>query len=190
MQQVYLVAIVLKFSELIKPTNEIFKLSSFTTLSVSQFIRDVAKGEKASIEKMAKKQILREAKSKGYVIIPMQEPDDFLFIKNFTVDSGRLEEILWNEYLKLSDYKSGYPVYYSQIRDNVCQQLRMSDKTFDDLIRRMINKPYEFEVRLHAGGGPMPPRRDLSSMLKALPPKTGSDEYITFIKASKPGVTC
>jgi hypothetical protein len=56
---------------------------------------------------------------------------------------------------------------------------------FDSFIKRMINKPNEYTVKLHPGGGPMPPRRGLSSMLKALPPKTGSDEYITFIKAIK-----
>jgi hypothetical protein len=85
----------------------------------------------------------------------------------------------------MTDYKSQYPVYYSELRDNVCERLRISDSLFDNIIKRMINKPFEYRVRVYPGGGPMPLRRGLSSMLKALPPKTGSDEYITFLKASK-----
>jgi len=185
MQRVYLIVVVLKLSESLKSLNETSKFTSFTNFSVSQFIKEIAREENPSIEEMTKEQILEEARGKGYITIPLRDIGDFLFLKNLETDKGKLEEVLWNEYLKLSDYKSGYPVYYSQLRDNVCQELRISDKTFDNLIRRMINKPDEFEVKLHAGGGPLPPRRDLSSMLKALPPKTGSDEYITFIKANK-----
>ena len=185
MQRVYLIVVVLKLSESLKSLNETSKFTSFTNFSVSQFIKEIAREEKPSIEEMTKEQILEEARGKGYITIPLRDIGDFLFLKNLETDKGKLEEVLWNEYLKLSDYKSGYPVYYSQLRDNVCQELRISDKTFDNLIRRMINKPDEFEVKLHAGGGPLPPRRDLSSMLKALPPKTGSDEYITFIKANR-----
>jgi len=185
MQLVYLIVVVLKLSELLESLNETSKLASFTNFSVKQFIKEIAGEEKPSIEEMTKEQILEEARRKGYITIPLRDIGDFLFMKNLEADKGKLEEILWNEYLKLSDYKSMYPVYYSQLRDNVCQQLRISDKTLDNLIRRMINKPDEFEIKLHAGGGPLPPRRDLSSMLKALPPKTGSDEYITFIKANR-----
>jgi len=185
MQLVYLIVVVLKLSELLKSLNETSKFTGFTNFSVNQFIKEIAREERPSIEEITTEQILEEARAKGYITIPLQDTGDFLFMKNLETDKGKLEEVLWNEYLKLSDYKSGYPIYYSQLRDNVCQQLRISDKTFDNLIIIMINKPDESEVKLHAGGGPMPPRRDLSSMLKALPPKTGSDEYITFIKANK-----
>jgi hypothetical protein len=185
MQKVYLIADVLKLSEVLDLVGQASKLTDIENLPINRFLREVTEGGKFSIEGKSPTDILKQAEKNGYITIKLEEAEDFLFIKTFTVSSGDFEEVLWKEYLKISDYKSNYPVYYSELRDNVCEQLRISDKTFDSFIKRMINKPDEYTVKLHPGGGPMPPRRGLSSMRKVLPPKTGSDEYITFIKATK-----
>jgi len=183
MQAVYLIAIVLRLSEIQHFIQASSKTSNCENSQKVLFLQDIKYETKTSMEKMGAIDLLEEAKSEGYIVIGLPETDDFLFIKTLGVRSATFEEALWKEYLKTSDYKSNYPVYYSELRDDVCQRLRISDKTFDGFIKKMINKPNEYSVKLHPGGGPMPPRRGLSSMLKALPPKTGSDEYITFIKA-------
>ncbi|HKZ93402.1 MAG TPA: hypothetical protein VJ249_02315 [Candidatus Bathyarchaeia archaeon] len=185
MQRVYLIANVLKLSEILASIKQPSELTDIENLPVDRFVREVSDGGVFPIEGKSPTDILRQAENNGYILIRLEEEEDFLLIRTFTVSSGDFEVVLWKEYLKLSDYKSNYPVYYSELRDYVCEQLRISDKTFDSFIKRMINKPDEYAVKLHPGGGPLPPRRGLSSMLKVLPPKTGSDEYITFIKATK-----
>jgi len=185
MQKVYLIADVLKLSDISNLVGQPSKFTENENLPINRFLREFTDEGRFSLEGKSPTDILKQAENKGYISIKMEEEEDFLLIKTFTVSSGDFEEVLWKEYLKLSDYKSNYPVYHSELRDYVCEQLRISDKTFDSFIKRMINKPEEYTVKLHPGGGPMPPRRGLSSMLKVLPPKTGSDEYITFIKATK-----
>jgi hypothetical protein len=184
-QKVYLIVNVVKLSEVMNFVSQPSKLTDIENLQINYFLREVTEEGKFPLKGMSLVDMLKKAEKKGYMAIKFQETDDYLFIKNLTVSSIDFEEVLWKEYLKMSDYKSNYPVYYSELRDNVCERLRISDKDFDDFVKRMINKPYEYTVKLHPGGGPMPPRRGLSSMLKALPPKTGSDEYITFLKATK-----
>jgi len=185
MQLVYLIATVVKLSEVQSFLGAASKIIHEENSQLNRFLKDIMTEGKPSLERMSTNDILKQAEDRGYIIIKPQETEDFLFIKTLGVSSPVFEEILWEEYLKISDYKSNYPVYYSELRDDVCERLRISDKMFDSFIKRMINKPSEYTVKLHPGGGPMPPRRGLSSMLKALPPKTGSDEYITFIKAIK-----
>jgi len=189
MQKVYLIANVLRLSELLSgledSISQASRLTAIESLPINRFLREVTEEGKFPLQGKASAEILKQAENKGYIAIELEEPEDFLLVKTFSIGANAFEGVLWKEYLKISDYKSNYPVYYSELRDNVCEQLRISDKTFDNFIKRMMNKPDEFTVKLHPGGGPMPPRRGLSSMLKALPAKTGSDEYITFIKATK-----
>ena len=185
MQKVYLIANVLKLSEVLDFASQASKLTDSENIPISRFLSEVTEGGKFSTEGKSPTDILQLAENKEYIAVKLEEDDDFLFIKTFTVSSVDFEEVLWKEYLKISDYRSNFPVYYSELRDNVCEELRISDKTFDSLIMPMINRPDEYTVKLHPGGGPMPPRRGLSFMLKVLPPKTGSDEYITFLKATK-----
>jgi hypothetical protein len=167
--------------------SRIFKLSEVTNRDEKtneQFLKEIF-GQTDTPLKMTAAEIADKAEKQGYTAIKMENSGEIFFVMGTTVDNSVFEEVLWKEYLKMSDYKSRYPVYYSELRDNVCEKLRISDVTFDDRIKRMINKPHEYTVKLYPAGGPMPPRRGLSSMLKVLPPRTGSDEYITFIKASR-----
>jgi len=192
-QMVYLIASTFRLSEVLdflsqkkyKVKSTSIEVDRSRDFRISQFIREVTEGGRFSLKEVSSTDIITEAERKGYIITKLQETEDFLFIKNFSVNTANFEEVLWKEYLEISDYRSNYPVYYSELRDPVCERLRISDKTFDGLILRMVHKPYEYTVKLFPGGGPMPTRRGLSSMLKALPPKTGSDEYITFLKATK-----
>jgi hypothetical protein len=185
MQKVYLIANVLKLSNILDFVSQAPTLIANENLLINRFLTEITEEGKFHVDKKSPTEIVKQAETKGYVAMRLEENGDFLLIKTSTVNGIEFEGVLWKEYLKISDYKSSYPVYYSELRDNVCEVLRMSDKTFDSFILRMINKPHQYTVKLHPGGGPMPPRRGLSSMLKVLPPKTGSDEYITFIKANK-----
>jgi hypothetical protein len=180
-QHIYLISNVVKLSELMDMLLHDSPSDSFKDLCIHNCLKDLSLASK----KPSEKEFLKRAEAKGYLIIRMQENGDYLLIKGFDVERESFEQVFWEEYLRMTDYKSQYPVYYSELRDSVCERLRISDSLFDDIIKRMINKPLEYRVRVYPGGGPMPPRRGLSSMLKALPPKTGSDEYITFLKASK-----
>jgi hypothetical protein len=181
-QHVYLTSNVAKFSELMDALlHENRSPDAFKDLCTHNCLKDLSLASK----EVSEEELLKRAEAKGYLIVKIQEDGDYLFVKGFDVEREGFEQIFWEEYLKMTDYKSQYPVYYSELRDSVCERLRISDSSFDDVIKRMINRPLEWRVKVYAGGGPMPPRRGLSSMLKALPPKTGSDEYITFLKASK-----
>jgi hypothetical protein len=180
-QHIYLISNIVKLSELMDMLFHDSPSDSFKNLCIHNCLKDLGLAGK----KTSEKEFLKRAEAKGYLIIRMQENGDYVLIKGFDVERESFEEVFWEEYLKMTDYKSQYPVYYSELRDNVCERLRISDSLFDDIIKRMINKPFEYRIRVYPGGGPMPLRRGLSSMLKALPPKTGSDEYITFLKASK-----
>jgi len=186
MQTVYPIATVLKLSEVRESIDTASELSNVKNVSFNQFLKDLTEEGRLSItHEMSTADILKQVEDREYTTIKLRETEDYLLIRTLNVNSSCFEEVLWEEYLKISDYKSNYPVYYTELRDDVCERLRISDRTFDSFIKRMINKPQEYLVKLHPGGGPMPPRRGLSSMLKALPPKTGSDEYITFIKATR-----
>jgi hypothetical protein len=185
MQAVYLTAMVFRLSEIRDYVPAGSQDNDIRTHGIERCVHDITREGELCLEDMSSTDIVKRAQNEGYSAVTVQEGNKILFIKPVSISSANFESVLWEEYMKISDYKSNYPVYYSELRDDVCALLRISDRTFDNFIKRMINKPDEYAVKLHAGGGPMPPRRGLSSMLKVLPPKTGSDEYITFIKASR-----
>lgn len=86
----------------------------------------------------------------------------------------------WNEYLKITKYVPKRPVFYSDLRTRVCYALRIADKIFDKLARKLIEKDEEY--LLLAAGGSLPYRRDSAGMLKSLPPRTPRGQYMVYLK--------
>lgn len=97
------------------------------------------------------------------------------------------KKTLWEEYLKATRYVPRRPVFYSQLRSNVCYELRMSDRVFDTYAEEIIRSDDAY--RLVGSGGSLPYSRDMASLLKSLPLKTKRGEYIVYLKMdTKQGV--
>ena len=127
------------------------------------------------------KVVLNRADAKGYWAIDLK--DDYLFIKFFEVDYESFERVLWREYLKLTDRIPREPVYYSRLRDKVCEALRVSDESFDLMVGKMLREPSRFEVKVSPGGGTLPLQRTTSR--KHIPPKLASGDYIVYLQMEK-----
>jgi hypothetical protein len=95
-------------------------------------------------------------------------------------DFSSFKITVWNEYLKITKYVPKRPVFYSDLRTKVCYALRIADKVFDRLARRLIEKDDEY--LLLAAGGSLPYSRDSAGMLKSLPPRTPRGQYMVYLK--------
>jgi len=103
------------------------------------------------------------------------------------VRKNRFKKTLWAEYLKATKYIPKRPVFYSQLRADVCYKLRISDRVFDEYVEEMMISDETY--RLVGSGGSLPYRRDMASLLKSLPLKTRKGEYIVYLKMdTKQGV--
>jgi len=96
------------------------------------------------------------------------------------VNKGEFKEALWEEYLKATRQVPRRPVFYSQLRSNVCYELRISDRVFDTYVEEIIR--LDDTYRLVGSGGSLPYSRDMASLLKSLPLKTKRGEYIVYLK--------
>ena len=101
-------------------------------------------------------------------------------IERNSPEFGNFRDILWNEYLKITNYVPRKPVFYSGLRSKVCYALRISDKTFDQFTARLLEKDDKY--LLLAAGGSLPFSRDSAGMLKSLPPQTSRGQYIVYLK--------
>lgn len=97
-----------------------------------------------------------------------------------TSDFASFRETLWNEYLKMTKYVPRRPVFYSSLRMKTCYALRISDKRFDQLAARLMEKDDKY--LLLAAGGSLPFSRDFAGMLKSLPPQTSRGQYMIYLK--------
>jgi len=112
---------------------------------------------------------LRTTIARRRVVIDRNVPDFALF-----------KDTIWNEYLKTTNYVPKRPVFYSDLRTKVCYTLRMSDKVFDRLAARLMEKDEKY--LLLAAGGSLPYSRDSAGMLKSLPPRTPRGQYMVYLK--------
>jgi hypothetical protein len=122
------------------------------------------------------------ATDRGYVCIEV--PDDAVLIKHEVVAEKDFEEVLWQEYLKMTDRVPREPVYYCQLRDKVCEMFRIPDHLFDRTIDNMINHPTLFSIRVSPGEGSLPMQRATSR--KQIPPKYLADSYMVYLKIERP----
>jgi hypothetical protein len=128
------------------------------------------------------KAFCESAADRGYVCI--EAPGDAVLIKHEVVVERNFEEVLWQEYLKMTDRVPREPVYYCQLRDRVCEILQVPDHLFDRTIENMINNPALFSIRVSPGEGSLPMQRAASR--KQIPPKYLADSYMVYLKIERP----
>jgi hypothetical protein len=97
-------------------------------------------------------------------------------ISDFTV----FKDSVWKEYLKITHYVPRRPVFYSDLRTKVSYALRISDKIFDRLAARLMEKDERYF--LLAAGGSLPYSRDSAGLLKSLPPRSPRGQYMVYLK--------
>jgi len=111
--------------------------------------------------------------------------DDWLYIVEKLVDRASFRDALWRAYLALADGIPGSPIFYSAVREKVCAALRIRDDQFDAEVLRMVDWDDVFQVVWSEGV--LPYQRDSAGMLKSLPPKTESGNYIVYLKIVRRG---
>jgi len=126
--------------------------------------------------------VSQRVRERGYFLIEI--PGDPILIRHNVVADKRFEEAVWPEYLKMTDRVPREPVYYCQLRDHVCETLRIQDHVFDRMIDKMIAQPGLFSVKVSPGEGSLPMRRTVSR--KHIPPKLFSDSYMVYLRMEKP----
>jgi hypothetical protein len=121
--------------------------------------------------------------SKGYLAVPgLRDP---IFLKRIETTEAEFDERLWSEYLILTKQRAMRPVYFSELRELVCERLLMSDTSFDKQIARIINSPSRYRTKVYAGGGALSHLPGIDMRRKDLPPKTGTGEYMTYLKLDR-----
>jgi len=121
----------------------------------------------------------------GYLI--MQTGSDQVFVKNHEVPLERFEQVLWKEYLGLSDMRPYFPVLYPNLRNWVCATLRISDRLFDRLLLSLIREPQRLII--YPSGGVLNYAANLAHLGKFLPPKTSQGNFIVYLKMDRKGAT-
>jgi hypothetical protein len=173
---IYLVATIAKMSEL-KNVGTTSPSAGFAEACIKSCYEDLK--WKSCQDQEA---VLERADAKGYWAIDLI--GDYLFIKFFEVDDKIFETVLWREYLKLTDRVPREPVYYSRLRDKVCEVLCISDESFDNMVQKMLREPDRFEAKVSPGGGTLP--LELTASRKHIPPKLASGDYIVYLQMEKP----
>lgn len=91
---------------------------------------------------------------------------------------------LFESYLNLAEYVPGSPVFYSDVRTDVCNMLRITDEQFDsELLDMMIGDKV---LKVYGSEGILPYRRDSAGMFKSLPPKNVWGDYIVYLRIEGP----
>jgi len=174
MHTVYLITRIVKLSELSESHRSKHR-EGFGQSCIEQF-----KGELGT--SIATSKLRETAVAHGY--LDVQFKNDIIFLKNFQPTQEEIEEALWHQYLRMTDCRAMRPAFYSALRELVCERLRMSDRRFDDYLRHMISQPGKYETKVYAGGGAVP-HFSGPLMRKYLPAKTGTDEYVTYVKLDR-----
>ena len=103
-----------------------------------------------------------------------------LQLKPNTVSLDEFRESLWENYIDLVNGVSGFPVFYSEIRDHVCYDLKISDILFNKYTETLMEDDDKYNVIWSQGI--LPRKQDSASMLKSLPPKNVDGNYIIYLK--------
>jgi len=111
--------------------------------------------------------------------------DDWLYVVERLMDRASIRDTLWKAYLALADGIPGSPIFYSAVREKVCANLRIRDDQFDAEVLQMVDWDDVFQVVWSEGV--LPYQRDSAGMLKSLPPKTESGNYIVYLKIVRRG---
>jgi len=177
--KVYLTCEIVTFSDLRGINKFPRKPTTFRDRCVQRFMTD----SKLRSGSFSRERALDSAISRGYLVVPQLR--DAMFLKRIETTETEFGEALWSEYLKLTKQRAMRPVYFSQLREEVCERLLMSGTRFDNQIARIINSPDRYRTKVYAGGGALPHLPGIDMLRKDLPPKTGTGEYITYLKLDR-----
>lgn len=121
--------------------------------------------------------------AEGYMIT--QTEFDQVSVKDHRVAPEHFEQVLWREYLGLSDMRASFPVLYPNLRNRVCANLRISDRLFDRLLVSLIQEPQRLNIL--PSGGVLNYAANLAHLGKFLPPGTSQGNFIVYLKMDRKG---
>jgi hypothetical protein len=116
----------------------------------------------------------------GKYFVKIRSGGFWLYAVENVLNRGRFRDSLWRAYLSLVDNIPGSPVFYSQVRERVCADLRIRDDQFDRGVMTMVEND-EF-LRVVWSEGELPYQQNSASMLKSLPPKNEWGGYVVYLK--------
>jgi hypothetical protein len=102
------------------------------------------------------------------------------YVKKNEIDLKSFLDILWMEYMKQTKDVQYIPVLYSEMRNKVCYELRISDETFDNMITKILTED-KTNLRIIWSSGAVPYERDTLSLLKNLPALSPEGQYMTYL---------
>jgi len=177
--KVYLICAIVTCSDLKSRRTSLSKRMSFRDRCIRDFKTDL----KLRSTSVSKRLVLTSAISQGYLVLSrLKSP---IFLKRLKTDDNEFDETIWREYLRLTKQSAMLPVFFSALRERVCEKLLMSGVGFDIQVMRMINYPSRYRTKIYAGGGALPHLPGIDMLRKDLPPKTGTGEYMTHLKLDR-----
>jgi len=171
----YLTSTVCRLSELQQPTgsDSIGELVRQNIMRCQETLKDVLEGDNRVTS--------QEALAQGYLFAEVE--GDAVLIGQKVVGERQLEEVIWQEYLRMTGRVPREPVYYCKLRDKVCEALQIQDQVFDRMVLRMITEPTLFSTRVTPGEGSLPMQTTTSR--KQIPPKLALTSYIVYLQMEK-----
>lgn len=121
----------------------------------------------------------------GYVA-PMYVASEGSGCRVFTgrsVDIEAFERILWRVYLRATGGVPRFPVLYPELRDAVCEELRITDLHFDVSLRTLIGNPRRLDI--YPAEGLLDYSAKAAITYKQVPPRTGAGQFMTFLKLDR-----
>jgi hypothetical protein len=110
-----------------------------------------------------------------------QEGDLFLGILDPGLET--FHPVIWEEYLRKTNYVQWRPLFYSDLRTFTCMRLRICDAIFDQYVGKMIGG--EGPIQVIWSSGTLPKINDSSNLFKNLPPKDENSNYMVYLKLGK-----
>jgi len=105
--------------------------------------------------------------------------EEWVFVGN-VVAIQDFEQALWRHYLRLTDQVPRFPVLYPDLRDAVCETLRIPDSHFDASIKELMRRPYRLEI--YPAEGVLDYSSKAAITYKHVPPRTTAGQFMTFLK--------
>lgn len=117
-------------------------------------------------------------------LVRIKTKEGWLYALERPVDRGVMRDVLWREYLALAEGVPGSPVFWTVVRDRVCESLRIRDDQFDAEIMRMSEESDD-ELRVVWSEGNPAFQLEYTSTLKSLPPKNEWGNYMLYLKVAR-----
>lgn len=122
----------------------------------------------------------------GQRYLVLRTDSDQVFIKDHDVSTEEFEQVLWKEYLGLSDMRPRFPVLYPNLRNRVCANLRISDQVFDRHLNSLTRQPRRLNI--YSSGGILS-HTDMAHLVKFLPAKTPQGRFIVYLKIGRRNIS-